>query len=70
MEAKHEDVSGCLKDAYANTFRSETPYVGHLVLSNLPSHFAVIHQSTHLGGQDNFAVIMIALTSFKNDYIG
>lgn len=42
----------------------------HLVSSNLPSHFAVIHQSTHLGGQDNFAVIMIALTSFKNDYIG
>ena len=41
-----------------------------LVSLNLPSHFALIHQSTYLSGADNFAVIIIALTSFENDYTG
>ena len=44
-------------------------YLSRLVVSlNLPSHFALIHQSTYLSGADNFAVIIIALTSFENDY--
>ena len=45
--------------------------LSRLVVSlNLQSHFALIHQSTYVSGEDNFAFIIITLASFENDYTG
>ena len=50
MEAKHDDVPRYLKDAIANTFRSETSKVRFFVSLDLLPHIAFIHQKyTFLG---------------------
>ena len=50
MEAKHDDVPRYLKDAIANTVRSETSKVRFFVSLDLLPHIAFIHQKyTFLG---------------------